>query len=50
MNVEITALADANLQEIHLHIREDSRSRADEWRKGLVEPLRPWNTDGCIQA
>ena len=37
MNVEITAFADANLEEIYLRIREDSPSRAAEWRKGLVK-------------
>lgn len=37
MNVEITALADTNLEEIYLRIRKDSPSRAAEWRKGLLE-------------
>lgn len=37
MKVEITALADANLQEIYLRIREDSPGRAAEWRKGLLK-------------
>lgn len=36
MNVEITALADANLEEVYLRIRKDSPGRAAEWRKGLV--------------
>ena len=36
MKVEITALADANLEEIYLRIREDSPSRAAKWRKGLL--------------
>jgi plasmid stabilization system protein ParE len=37
MNVEITALADANLEEIYLHIREDSPDRAAKWRLGLLK-------------
>jgi plasmid stabilization system protein ParE len=37
MNVEITALADADLEEIYLRIRKDSPSRAAEWRKALVK-------------
>lgn len=37
MNVEITALGDANLEEIYLRIREDSPGRAAEWRKGLLK-------------
>lgn len=37
MNVEITALADANLEEIYLRIRKDSPRRAAEWRKTLVK-------------
>ena len=36
MKVEITSLADANLEEIYLRIREDSPSRAAKWRKGLL--------------
>jgi plasmid stabilization system protein ParE len=36
MNVEITALAEANLEEIYLRIRKDSPARAAEWRKGLL--------------
>jgi len=35
MNVEITALAEANLEEIYLRIRKDSPGRAVEWREGL---------------
>ena len=34
--VEITALAEADLEEIYLRIREDSPGRAADWRKGLV--------------
>jgi len=34
MNVDITALAEANLKELYLHIREDSPGRAVEWREG----------------
>jgi hypothetical protein len=37
MNVEITALADANLEEIYLRIRKDSPGRATEWREGLLK-------------
>jgi plasmid stabilization system protein ParE len=37
MNVEITALADANLEEIYLRIRPDSPGRAAESRKGLLK-------------
>lgn len=37
MNVEITALADANLKEMYLRIRKDSPGRAAEWRKGLLK-------------
>ncbi|OFW17704.1 MAG: hypothetical protein A3H97_15860 [Acidobacteria bacterium RIFCSPLOWO2_02_FULL_65_29] len=37
MNVEITALADANLEEIYLHIRQESPGRATEWRTGLLK-------------
>ena len=37
MNVEITALADANLEEIYLRIRKDSPARAAQWRKGLLK-------------
>ena len=38
MNVEITALAEANLEEIYLHnIRKDSPARAAQWRKGLLK-------------
>ena len=40
MNVEITALADADLEEVYLRIRKDSPSRAAEWRKALVESAR----------
>ena len=37
MNVEITALAEANLEEIYLHIRKDSPSRAADWRRDLLK-------------
>ena len=37
MNVEITELAEANLEEIYLHIREDSPTRAVEWREGFLK-------------
>jgi plasmid stabilization system protein ParE len=37
MNVEITALAEADLEKIYLHIRKDSPARAAEWRKGLLK-------------
>ena len=37
MNVEITALADANLEDIYLRIRKDSPDRAAQWRKDLVK-------------
>ena len=37
MNVEITALADANLEEIYLRIRKNSPARAAQWRKGLLK-------------
>jgi plasmid stabilization system protein ParE len=37
MNVEITALAAANLGDIYLRIRKDSPSRAAQWRKGLLK-------------
>jgi plasmid stabilization system protein ParE len=37
MNVEIRALAEANLEEIYLRIRKDSPGRAAEWRNGLVK-------------
>ena len=37
MNVEITALAEANLKEIYLRIRKDAPSRAVEWREGLLK-------------
>lgn len=37
MNVEITALADANLEEIYLRIRRDSPGRAAEWRESLLK-------------
>ena len=37
MNVEIGALAEANLEEIYLRIRKDSPARAAEWRKGLLK-------------
>ena len=37
MNVEITALADANLEEIYLRIRKDSPARGAQWRKGLLK-------------
>ena len=40
MNVEITALADANLEEIYLRIRKDSPARAAQWRKGLLKAAR----------
>ena len=40
MNVEITTLADANLEAIYLRIREDSPGRAAEWRKGLLKAAR----------
>ena len=37
MNVEITTLAEANLEEIYLRIRKDSSTRAVEWREGLLK-------------
>lgn len=37
MNVKITALAEANLEEIYLRIRKDSPGRAVEWREGLLK-------------
>jgi toxin ParE1/3/4 len=37
MKVEITALAEADLETIYLHIREDSLIRAAEWRQGLLQ-------------
>lgn len=37
MNVEITALAEANLEEIYLRIRKDFPGRAVEWREGLLK-------------
>jgi len=37
MNVEITALAEANLEEIYLRLRKDSPGRAAEWREGMVK-------------
>lgn len=40
MNVEIAALAEANLEEIYLRIRADSPARASEWRKGLLNAAR----------
>jgi len=43
MNVEITALAEANLEEIYLRIREDSPGRAAEWRQGLLEAAQALN-------
>jgi plasmid stabilization system protein ParE len=35
MKVEITALAETDLETIYLRIREDSPGRAAEWRLGL---------------
>lgn len=43
MNVEITALAEANLEEIYLRIREDSPSRAAKWRQGLLKAAQGLN-------
>lgn len=37
MKVEITALAEADLDTIYLHIREDSPTRAAAWRQGLLQ-------------
>jgi plasmid stabilization system protein ParE len=37
MKVEITALAEADLETIYLHIRADSPTRAVEWRQGLLQ-------------
>lgn len=36
MKVEITALAEADLDAIYRHIREDSPTRAAAWRQGLL--------------
>ena len=36
MKVEMTALAEADLETIYRHIREDSPTRAAEWRQGLL--------------
>ena len=43
MNVEVTALADANLEEIYLRIRQDSSGRAAEWRTGLLKAAQSLN-------
>ena len=43
MNVELTALADANLEEIYLRIRDDSPGRAAEWRQGLLKAAEALN-------
>jgi plasmid stabilization system protein ParE len=43
MNVEVTALADANLEEIYLRIRQDSPGRAAEWRTGLLKAAQSLN-------
>jgi plasmid stabilization system protein ParE len=37
MKVEITALAEADLATIYQRIREDSPTRAAEWRGGLLQ-------------
>jgi plasmid stabilization system protein ParE len=37
MKVEITALAEADLETIYQRIREDSPTRAAEWRQGLLQ-------------
>jgi plasmid stabilization system protein ParE len=37
MKVEITALAEADIETIYLHIWEDSPTRAVEWRQGLLQ-------------
>jgi toxin ParE1/3/4 len=37
MNVEIAALAETDLEAIYLRIREDSPTRAAEWRLGLLK-------------
>jgi hypothetical protein len=37
MKVEITALAEPDLETIYLHIRADSPTRAVEWREGLLQ-------------
>ena len=37
MNVEISALAEANLEEIYLRIGKDSPGRAAAWREGLLK-------------
>jgi plasmid stabilization system protein ParE len=37
MRVEITALAEADLETIYRHIQEDSPTRAAEWRQGLLQ-------------
>jgi plasmid stabilization system protein ParE len=36
MKVEITALAEADLETIYRRIREDSPTRATAWREGLL--------------
>ena len=37
MKVEITALAEADLETIYQHIRDDSPTRAAAWRQGLLQ-------------
>lgn len=37
MKVEITALAEADLETVYLRIREDSPARAAAWRQGLLQ-------------
>jgi plasmid stabilization system protein ParE len=37
MKVETAALAEADLETIYRHIREDSPARAAEWRQGLLQ-------------
>ncbi|MEP7309352.1 MAG: type II toxin-antitoxin system RelE/ParE family toxin [Acidobacteriota bacterium] len=40
MKVEITALADADLQAIYQHIQDDSPARAAEWHRGFLQAAR----------